>query len=68
MRFDALLRYRSTHGDSDGDLLTTGATLAFRPRPTLDFQIFVEIPLYQRIPDLQMEEGPSFFFAFGFRI
>jgi len=80
LRFDALLRYRhqnrSSHGGqaiddllgSDGDLLTTGATLAFRPRPTLDFQIFVEVPLYQRISDLQMEEGPSFFFAFGFRI
>lgn len=77
MRFDALLRYR--HGwrstqdgdilhDSGGELLTAGATLAFRPRPTMDIQFFVEFPVYQSLQGLQLEEDLSVFFAFGIRI
>jgi hypothetical protein len=77
MRFDALLRYRhqwrarqdgDIFHDSAGDLLTMGATLAFRPRPTVDIQLFVEYPVYQSLEGLQLEEDLSFFFAFGFRI
>lgn len=77
MRFDALLRWRhewrSTQDgdvlhDSGGDLLTAGATLAFRPRPTIDLQIFVEAPIYQSLQGFQLEEDLSVFFAFGFRI
>ena len=77
MRFDALVRYRhqgraSDEGDSvsnsGGDLLTVGATLAFRPRPTLDFQVFVELPVWQDVNGTQLEEDISFFFAIGFRI
>jgi hypothetical protein len=77
MRFDVLLRYRRewrsrqdgglVH-DSGGDLLTAGATLAFRPRPTIDIQLFVEYPIYQSLDGLQLEEDLSVFFAFGFRI
>ncbi|MFN3485000.1 MAG: transporter, partial [Planctomycetota bacterium] len=77
MRFDALLRYRHSWkarqdgdavGDSGGDLLTVGATLAFRPRPTLDFQLFVEYPIYQSLEGTQLEEDISLFFAFGLRL
>lgn len=77
MRFDALLRYRrqarasdggSSVSDSGGDLLTAGATLAFRPRPTLDFQVFVEVPVWQEVNGTQLEEDVSIFFAVGFRI
>ncbi len=77
MRFDALLRWRhewrSTQDgdvlhDSGGDLLTAGATLAFRPRPTIDLQIFVETPIYQSVQGIQLEEDLSVFFALGFRI
>lgn len=77
MRFDALVRYRHSWkarqdgdavGDSGGDLLTVGATLAFRPRPTLDFQLFVEYPIYQSLEGTQLEEDISLFFAFGLRL
>ncbi len=77
MRFDALLRYRHAWkarqdgdavGDSGGDLVTVGATLAFRPRPTLDFQLFVEYPIYQSLEGTQLEEDLSIFFAFGLRM
>ena len=77
MRFDALLRWRhewrSTQDgdllhDSGGELLTAGATLAFRPRPTIDLQVFVEVPIYQSLQGFQLEEDLSVFFAFGFRI
>ena len=77
MRFDALLRYRrewrsredgDVVHDSGGDLLTVGATLAFRPRPTIDLQLFVEYPVYQSLEGTQLEEDLSVFFAFGIRI
>jgi len=77
MRFDALLRYRhqgcasdggSRVQDSGGDLLTAGATLAFRPRPTLDFQLFVEVPIRQDLGGTQVEEDVSIFFVIGLRI
>ena len=77
MRFDVLLRYRhqtraslggSTLSATGGDFLTAGATLAFRPRPTLDFQVFVEVPVWQDVNGIQLEEDVRFFFAFGFRI
>lgn len=77
MRFDVLVRYRSqaraSLGGSSvsatgGGLLTAGATLAFRPRPTLDLQIFVEVPVWQDVNGTQLEEDTSVFFALGIRI
>jgi hypothetical protein len=77
MRFDALLRYRhewrsrqdgDVVHDTGGDRLTVGATLAFRPRPTIDIQVFVEYPVYQSLDGTQLEEDLSVFFAFGIRI
>ncbi len=77
MRFDVLMRYRhqarasiggSSQSSTGGDVLTAGATLAFRPRPTLDFQIFIEVPVWQDVNGTQLEEDVSFFFAIGIRI
>lgn len=54
MRLDLLLRYRhegrdqQAHApdpDSGRDLLSAGLNLAFRPQPSLDFQLLVEVPL-----------------------
>ncbi len=77
MRFDVLVRWRhqwrarqdgEIAHDSGGDLMTVGVTLAFRPRPVLDFQIFVEMPVYQSVKGTQLEEDISVFFVFGCRI
>ena len=77
MRFDVMLRYRhtgrSTAGgrtvdDSGGDLWTVGANFAFRPRPTIDLQIAVEVPIAERVNGLQLEQDYSVFLVFGFRI
>lgn len=77
MRADLLLRWRhqgrsTLDGDllhdSGGELWTLGLTWAFRPRPTVDLQIFVEYPVYQDVEGTQLEEDLSVFFALGFRI
>lgn len=77
MRFDVMIRYRhadsSTSGgrtvdDSGGDLWTVGANLAFRPQPTIDLQVQVEIPIAERVHGLQLEQDYSVFVVFGFRI
>lgn len=77
MRFDALIRYRrqdraadggSSLPDSGGAALTAGATLAFRPRPALDFQLFIEVPVWQDLNGIQLEEDVSIFIAVGFRM
>ena len=54
--------------DSGGDLITLGLNLAFRPQPSLDFQLSVEVPVFQKVNGTQLEEDISFFFAFGYRI
>ena len=35
--------------DSGGDLATVGLNWAFRPRPSLDFQVMGELPVYERV-------------------
>lgn len=56
MRFDVLLRYRDEQrdtadharlADTGGELLTVGATWAFRPRPSLDLQVSGEVPVWR---------------------
>lgn len=63
--------------DSGGDLLTLGANLAFRTfgepfesgtRPSYDFQLAVEVPVYEKVMGFQLEEDASIFFVFGYRI
>jgi hypothetical protein len=76
LRGDLLLRYRGEQRalrdgllvrDSGGDLLTAGANLAFRPRPSLDFQLAVEFPLYERLNGEQLGRELSLAFSFGYR-
>jgi hypothetical protein len=74
LRGDLLLRYRGEgrasrpFTDLGGDLLTAGATLAFRPQPALDLQLTVEFPLYQRLFGTQTAEEFRLSLAFGYRI
>lgn len=77
MRLDLVLRYRHEGadrrsgravGDTGGDLVTIGANWAFRPRPTLDFQVAVEYPIYESLRGTQLKESFALFVAFGVRI
>ncbi|MBI3855916.1 MAG: transporter [Planctomycetes bacterium] len=77
MRADVMLRFRHegadrqagrTVADTGGDLLSLGVNWAFRPRPTLDLQISVEVPLFEEVRGVQLRNQVSVFFAFGFRI
>ena len=77
MRLDLLLRYRHQAADRDSgdpvpntaeDRLTTGFNWAFRPRPTIDIQVSVEVPIWQNERGIQLAEDVSIFVAFGFRI
>jgi hypothetical protein len=77
MRADLILRYRHEGADrqsgravanTGGDLLTIGATWAFRPRPTLDLQLSVEIPLWEEVRGVQLRNQVAMFFGFGLRI
>ena len=77
MRADLLMRYRregrdevdgASDPDSGGDQLTLGLNWAFRPRPTLDFQVGVEVPVWESVNGVQLAETFSLFIAFGWRI
>jgi outer membrane putative beta-barrel porin/alpha-amylase len=77
MRADVVLRYRHegadgqggrTVSDTGGDLLTAGVNWAFRPRPTLDVQVSVEVPLYEDVRGVQLKNQIAVFVAFGIRI
>jgi len=77
MRADVVLRYRHEWPDSQGglsvansggDLLTVGLNWAFRPQPTLDFQVSVEVPIYESVRGTQLKNQIALFLAFGLRI
>jgi hypothetical protein len=77
MRLDALLRWRhewkdvdggNAVGASGGDQLSAGLNWAFRPRPTLDFQVSVEVPVFEDVEGIQLAETWAFFFAIGVRL
>jgi hypothetical protein len=77
MRADLLLRYRhewrdrdggSIVHDSGGDELSVGLNWAFRPRPSLDFQVLTEVPVYQSVEGVQRVKVVSVFLAFGVRL
>lgn len=74
MRLDLVGRYRYedvtredgvTVPGSGRELITFGANWAFRPRPTLDFQLYVGVPVFQRT---DREERFLLTFTFGYRI
>ncbi len=77
MRADLLLRYRhewtdsqfgTTGANTGSDQLTIGVNWAFRPQPSLDFQISVEVPLYEAVRGIQLKNQVAVFAAFGFRL
>lgn len=76
-RFDVMLRYRREWRDRiEGDIIhntgsdvtTVGANLAFRPRPSLDFQLEAEVPIWQRADGVQLEADFQVMFTVGLRL
>jgi hypothetical protein len=75
MRADLALRYywqdlSRQNGrlvDTGGERATLGVNWAFRPRPSLDFQLAVEIPLWQEVHGTQLGEDWAVSFTFGYR-
>jgi hypothetical protein len=77
MRADVMLRYRHEWADrqtglavanTGGDLFTVGVNWAFRPRPTVDIQVSVEIPLVEDVRGVQLRNQVAVFFGFGLRM
>jgi hypothetical protein len=76
MRADLMIRYRYEWADvragrrvpdTGGELVTIGVNWAFRPRPTLDFQVAVEYPLVEFLRGTQLKESLAVFVVFGMR-
>jgi hypothetical protein len=53
--------------DSGRDLSTVGLNLAFRPRPTLDLQASLEVPVAEHVDGTQLRTGTTFVLNFGYR-
>ncbi|MBL8756232.1 MAG: transporter, partial [Planctomycetes bacterium] len=53
--------------DSGGERIAVGATWAFRPRPSLDFQVSGEVPVWRDANGTQLDDDWSVQFAFGHR-
>jgi hypothetical protein len=77
MRADVMLRFRHEGADrqaghavpdTGGDLVTIGVNWAFRPRPTLDFQVAVEVPVFEEVRGVQLKNQVSVMVAFGVRM
>lgn len=75
MRADLVLRYyREGRAALNGPLANSGTqrstiavNWAFRPRPALDLQLHVELPLWQEVTGTQIGDDWSAGFTFGFR-
>lgn len=75
MRLDAVLRWYREERDrmggplagTGGQRATAGLTWAFRPRPALDFQVYVEVPFWQRVNETQLGDDWSLDLTFGYR-
>ncbi len=52
---------------SGGEVTSLAVNWAFRPRPTLDFQLEVERPLSQRVHGTDLGAGTTVAFRFGYR-
>lgn len=76
MRLDAVAR--SYHFDRDtqdgavqqgtgGERVTLGLNWAFRPRPSLDFQVYFEIPVAQHVNETQLGTDWQIDVTFGYR-
>lgn len=53
--------------DTGGERLAVGANWAFRPRPSLDFQLAGEVPVWRDANGVQLDEDWSVQFTFGHR-
>jgi hypothetical protein len=53
--------------DTGGERISVGATWAFRPRPSLDFQLTGEVPLWHDVNGTQLDVDWSVQFSFGYR-
>jgi len=76
MRADVALRYRREGGDrqgggsvpsTGGQLLTAAVNWAFRPRPTVDLQVSVEVPIFEEVRGTQLKNVIAVFGALGLR-
>ena len=76
MRLDVFAHYDHDNRDAvDGQLLadtggervSVGATWAFRPRPSLDFQLTGEVPVWHDVNGTQLDQDWSVQFSFGYR-
>jgi hypothetical protein len=53
--------------DSGGERVTVGAKWAFRPRPSLDFQVSGEVPIWRDVNGTQLDDDWSVVLAVGYR-
>lgn len=60
-------RYLGAALDDGNERATLGVNLAFRPRPSLDFQVGVEVPVWQRVDGTQYGDDWAVDFTFGYR-
>src|SRR5213075_2230986 len=75
MRLDGRVRYVSegqdhdggTVADTGGERATVGATYAFRPRPSLDFQLGYDVTVWEDVEGTQLEHDSILSFTIGFR-
>ena len=76
MRADVALRWRREWADhqagnsvpnTGGHLVTGAINWAFRPRPTVDLQLSVEVPLFEKVRGIQLQNQVAVFAAFGLR-
>jgi hypothetical protein len=75
MRLDGRVKYVAEGSDHDGGVVpdtggervTVGANLAFRPRPSLDFQLGYDVTVHEHVVGTQLEHDSFLGFTFGFR-
>jgi hypothetical protein len=73
---DLALRYRREWADhhsgssvpnTGGHLVSAALNWAFRPRPSIDLQLSVELPLFEEVRGMQLRNQVALFAAFGLR-
>jgi hypothetical protein len=75
MRLDAVLRYHhEDRAEQDGELpdtggnrYTAGLNLAFRPRPSLDLQLYAEAPIHEEVNGTQLASDWGLQLTLGYR-
>ena len=75
MRLDLVSRYYfegkdrmdGVLADSGGERVTLGVNYAFRPRPSLDMQVYFEVPIAQHVNGTQLAHAWQLDLTFGYR-